>query len=466
MIPMFSLRLPLLAAALLTVLPVTALHAEEPERQELRALSYYYEQGDQAALEAELRRLRMKYPQWMPPEDLSRLSATAPSKEVDRFYRQVAGGEFEAARTTLAETRATYPEWIPPSEMTALLAVSEGQQNFEDALNTGDARRATELASRTPDLLRCDRVNNAWRLAEIHANEGRNSQAYGLYQSIIGVCGNGPELTATLEKADAVATDSQLTGLFDTAKSRFPADTPRLEALLLRLMAGRGAPKPATALASAPRSQPRSEAAPRPREPAAAPRPASAPARSSGGGGGSREVQRAKDRGDWATCLAASAGSNNAATQYNRGWCAYNLNRPMEAVDSFRRGLAGRLSAGEQRDAQFGIALSYLKMGMTEPAARIAAQVDLTRSQRLDVERQILDQRGVAAYRARNYTQAARYFDALEKISGGISRDLAMLRAWSYLNSGNTGRARSEFMKLHNELATVESARGLEAAAD
>lgn len=458
-----SFRPSLVALLLLTAGP-QALFAEEPPRGELQALSYYHQQGDRAATEAEMRRLRLKYPQWMPPSDLSKLGVSAPSQEIDRFYRQVAAGDYDAARATLAETKSAFPDWQPPAEMTGLLAVSEGQKRFDEALTAGDLRRATEIAGRAPDLLRCERINNAWRLAEAQTAAGRKAQAFGLYQSILGACTNSADLAATLEKADQVASEAQLRGLFDTALRRFPAEATRYQALQERLLAGRGITGSAPERTAAPAVAAKP---PRPRE-AARSSGAQAPAAGGSGGGSAspRSVQSAKDRGDWAGCLAASEGSANAAAQYNRAWCAYNLDRPMEAVDSFRRAMAGRMSATERRDAQYGIALAYLKMGMTEPAAQIAAKVDLTRSQRVDVERQILDQRGVAAYKARNYVQAIRYFDALEQISGGINRNLGMLRAWSYLNSGQRARARAEFLRMHNELASVETARGLEAAGD
>lgn len=453
-----SLRLPLLA--LLLSAGAQMLNAQEPPRSELQALSYYHQQGDRAATEAEIRRLRLKYPQWMPPADLSKLSVTAPSQEIDLYYRQIAAGDYEGARSTLAQTKAAFPDWQPPAEMTTLLAVSEGQKRFDEALSAGDPRRAADLAGRIPDLLRCERINNAWRLAEAQTATGRKTQALGLYQSILETCTNSNDLSATLEKADQIADEAQMSGFFDIAFRRFPAEAPRFQALQTRLLAGRGKAAPPAKAAPAPAAGP-GPAGARPAAPARAPAAAG-----SSTGGGARNVQAAKDRGDWAGCLAASEGSATTAAQYNRAWCAYNLDRPLEAVDSFRRALQGRMTATERRDAQYGIALAYLKMGMTEPAAQIAAKVDLTRSQRVDVERQILDQRGVAAYKARNYVQAIRYFDALEQISGGISRNLGMLRAWSYLNSGQRARARAEFLRMHNELASTETARGLEAAGE
>lgn len=220
------------------------LNAQEPPRSELQTLSYYHQQGDRAATEAEIRRLRLKYPQWMPPADLSKLSVTAPSQEIDLYYRQIAAGDYEGARSTLAQAKAAFPDWQPPAEMTTLLAVSEGQKRFDEALSAGDPRRAADLAGRIPDLLRCERINNAWRLAEAQTATGRKTQALGLYQSILETCTNSNDLSATLEKADQIADEAQMSGFFDIAFRRFPAEAPRFQALQTRLLAGRGKAAP------------------------------------------------------------------------------------------------------------------------------------------------------------------------------------------------------------------------------
>lgn len=135
----------------------------------------------------------------------------------------------------------------------------------------------------------------------------------------------------------------------------------------------------------------------------------------------------------------------------------------MEAIAQFETALRGRLDATQRRDAHYGIALSYLKMGMSDNAARLAAVTDLTRQQRVDVERQILDQRGVAAYNRGDYRRAIEFFDAIQGLTGSLRRDLDVLRAYAYLNSNQRARAREEFTRLHNALATAETRRGLAA---
>ena len=90
--------------------------------------------------------------------------------------------------------------------------------------------------------------------------------------------------------------------------------------------------------------------------------------------------------------------------------------------------------------------------------------MDFTPDQRLDIESQILDKRGVAAYNRRDYGRAIAYFNELERVTGVVRRDLALLRGYAYLNSGQKAQARAEFQKLHNQMATQASRRALSEA--
>lgn len=460
-----------LIVLLLSAVPLAAQDGAPPP-DELLALNFYLQQGDSAATEAELRRLQIKYPGWTPPDDLSRLSVTGPTTEIDEIYRLIAASDFVRAREAITAAQAAWPSWNPPEDMLALLAVGEGQVALDQALTAGDAARAIEIATGTPGLLRCDRINNAWRIAEAQAAAaGGKPAALGTYRAVLSACVDPVQLSATLEKADPAATTEELEALFAGVEARFPDRRDEWQALKARLMAGRGvavaAPAAGTPDATAPTIRPRPRPDPAARAaPAAAAAPrASGGAGSGGGGGGStNSVNAAAAAGDWTRCLALSDGSRIAAVIYQRGWCAYNLERPMEAAAAFRTALDGRLDASQKRDARYGLALAYLKMQMPEEASRLAAATGFTAQQRLDIERQILDQRGVAAYQKRQYRQAIDYFNELERLNGSIRRDLAILRAYAYLNGGNQPEARRQFQRLHDQMATTDSLRGLQAS--
>ncbi|MDG4650393.1 hypothetical protein P6F26_18260, partial [Roseibacterium sp. SDUM158017] len=169
------------------------------------------------------------------------------------------------------------------------------------------------------------------------------------------------------------------------------------------------------------------------------------------------------ERGAWAQCLSLSQGSSDLDIVYQRGWCAYNADRAMEAISAFdettRRATSGEL----RRDASYGLLLAMLRINMTEQAAQVAAAAPLTRQQRIEVEGQILDQRGVRAYESGDYARAAAFFAAHSQLTGTTRRDLAMLHGYALLNSGDRAGARAIFERLHRQLATAETRQAMRA---
>ncbi|MCE8421713.1 hypothetical protein LZ190_24205, partial [Rhodovulum sulfidophilum] len=155
----------------------------------------------------------------------------SPAAEIDRIYRQIAAGDLTEARQAMDETSRNFPGWTPPPEMERLLATAEAQAAFDAAASAGNAGAAIEIARRTPAILRCDRVNNAWRLAELQAAAGQKPAALQSYRGVIASCSGLSEVTATLEKAEAVASDAELVELFRLANAQLPGSGPALKAL-------------------------------------------------------------------------------------------------------------------------------------------------------------------------------------------------------------------------------------------
>jgi len=176
------------------------------------------------------------------------------------------------------------------------------------------------------------------------------------------------------------------------------------------------------------------------------------------------QTRSAAASGAFRDCLARSARPRSLDIAYERAWCAYNLERPLESLALFSATAEAGLGGTVRRDARFGMALSLLKRNMTDDAARIAAATDLTDQQRREVEVIILDQRGVQAYEAGDFQGAVDYFNALEEAQGGLRRDLAMLRGYAFLRLGEREKARAQFQQLHDVLATAETRTALNAA--
>ncbi|WP_177174655.1 tetratricopeptide repeat protein [Loktanella fryxellensis] len=462
---------------------------DAPTPDDLRALRYYVEQDEQAAVTAELRRLRTAFPDWTPPEDPAALVGPTggPAGEVDDIYAAIARGDVAAARRMLSETRRSFPDWTPPGDMTNLLATAEAQGKFDTALSRGDAEGALRIGLATPELLRCTRINNTWRLAELEQSRGRDAAALAAYRQIVGSCSGESDLIATIEKADAVASEADLRALITLAGNRLPGSRAALAAVQSRLLAGRGgadagsaATPPAAAKPATPAAAPSAGPAPAPVAAPAAAQPATpAPGRGvvaaaavasplsrlpASGDGRVGSTRSAAQAGDFRDCTERSTNPRSLDIAYERAWCVYNLERPLEALALFTAAANGPLSGVVKRDARYGMALALLKQDMTDAASRIAAETDFDTSQRRTVEGIILDQRGVRAFAQGDYPAAIRYLNALETLDGSLRRDLGLLRGYAYLNGGDKATARTLFERLNSELETPESRAGLRAS--
>ncbi len=450
----------------LVALGLSAADLQAQSADDLRALRYYLQQNDQDAAQAELRRLRIAFPDWRPPSDLNELMTPRASATVDEgaIWRQIERRDYAGARQLIEQGRQSVAGWTPPSDLLRALETNEAQDNFTTAVNARDATQAIAIIRRAPQLLSCERINNAWLLADMYILAGQNSNALTAYRNTVQSCPSFGQQQPTLEKSSAIASRSQLGDLFSVARQANPGARAQLDQLEARLTGGGAAPS--TATAAAPRAQP--AAAPRR---TATPAPAASPAPSGSslplrGDGRITEVRRLKEREQFARCLAASQSPRSLDVLYERSWCAFSHDRPTEALVGFQAAARAGDALGPniRRDAHFGMALAYLSMNMTEQGAAAAGQVRLTETQHREVEGIVLDQRGVRAYRAGDYRQAIGYFNSYEQTNGALRRDLALLRAYAYLNSGQRAAARAEFERLHAQLATAETRQGLNAA--
>ncbi|MCC5988817.1 MAG: hypothetical protein JJT95_14150 [Pararhodobacter sp.] len=471
-------------AALLAPAPLAA----DPGAEDLRALIYYLDHNDQRSVQAEMRRLRAQFPGWSPPDNLDALrslggQATATVDEAP-IWARIERGDYSGARELINQGRREVPGWTPNAEMLQILELNEGQAAFDAAVSRRDHDAAIAAARRTPALMRCEAINNAWQLAEMYELADQRGHALNTYRGVLGTCTRYQDAEPTLEKANEIASLEQLGELFEAARQAAPANADRLDALEQRLRAGRGGAAPAqTAQASSAQqgsgSGGNAQANAASGTAAAAPSAPTAPAASVGGGslplrgdGRVTRVRASKEAGDWAACLTGSSNPRSVELLYERAWCAYNMDRPGEALAGFsaaaRAGSA--LGGNVPRDASFGVMLASLELGMTEEAARLAASTNLTSEQRVEVESIILDQRGVRAYLGGEYRQSIDYLDALERLAGSLRRDLAMLRGYAYMNTRQLEEAHEAFSRLHSELATdetraaIESIRGMRMA--
>ena len=440
---------------------VGAAHAQTASYDDLRALRYYLQQGDENATRAELRRLRAAHPDWRPPSDMNELlapRAAAATVDEGAIWRLIERRDYAAARREIDTSRQSVPGWTPPADLLRVLETNEAQDAFTSATAARNATDAIAIARRSPQIMSCERINNAWLLSDMYVLAGQDAAAVTTYRNTVQSCTGYSQMEPTLEKASAVASRSELSSMFDVARDANKAETQRLNTLEKRLLGG-GAPTPRPAAAPAPRAQ----------AVAAAPRPAPESATPSrlpvSGDGRVAEVRALKEREQYARCIAASQNPRSLDVLYERSWCLYSHDRPTESLVGFQAAASAGDAIGPNvgRDAHYGLALSYLSMNMTEQGAQTATRARLTDTQRAEVESIVLDQRGVKAYRNGDYRQSIAYFNALEKLKGGLRRDLSILRAYAFLNAGERVQAKSEFERLHTQLATAETRQGLNA---
>ena len=453
----------------------TAAAQEVPNAQDLNAIRYYIAQNETASIAAELQRLENAFPDWTAPDDLAALelmAPTTPKTEIDSIFTLIARNDIVSARRELSAAREAFPDWVPPEDMLSLLATANAQTAFDAAITARDPDAALRIAMDELAILRCNRINNGWKLAELKKQTGDRAGALSAYLQIVRACSLTVDVVATIEKADSVATEDEMRALVATAQQRIPGSGTTFDALLIRLMAGRGVAVAATPATSAVAATPR----PAPQPSASTQAQASAPVIVPGTPLGSplaelrrsgdsrlRQVRASAQTGDFRTCTAQSVTPRSLQVAYERAWCVFNLDRPLEALALFTA-VADGLSGTVSRDARYGMALSMLQRNMTSAASRIAAETDFTIDQRRTIESTILEQRGVRAYQEGNYSQAITYFDGMETLVGILRRDLSIMRADAYLNSGDRATARTLFTHLNNALSTAETRTGLKAA--
>lgn len=472
----------IVSALIAPLLVGTLLHAQsQPTDSDLEALRFYLREENQVAVSSEIRRLQQTFPGWEPPENLDSLLAESNlGPTIDRIYRLIAQEQYQAARDLIAQTEEENPSWAPPQEMTDLIRISEAQGAFDTAVEREDAQSAIGIARGIPELISCDRVNNAWLLADMYMVLDQDNSASQVYRGIVRTCSSVDILVATLEKANEVVSLTELAQLSDLAQNQSPSAAAQIRTTEDRLRAGRGEPArwsngdTVTDLDNETLASIRPEARPPNlgRAPSSSPtrtstssptttvRTASSPAPAAN----LTRLQAAAQRGAWRECLQLSNGRSSPEVVYQRGWCAFNADRPLEAIASFKDSRQRLGSATQQRDASYGLMLSLLRMNMTEEAAAYAAATHLTNQQRREVEAQILDQRGVRAYESGQYGRAVAFFNEHQRLTGVMRRDLELLRGYALLNDGHREEAKRIFQNLHNKLATPETRQALRAA--
>lgn len=187
------------------------------------ALRYYARIGDVERLEAEIARLRALDPGWEPPKDLFTPQAATPGVDESPFWALLSSGKFAEARAAIAEQRRQSPSWQPSAKLLQELDVAEGATRLRGASDTKRWQDVIDAAAAQPEAVACNRLDNAWRLAEAYAELKQTDRAFDRYKTIVSQCPKAKERRDTIFKASRYLSPDQLRELTAIGATANPA---------------------------------------------------------------------------------------------------------------------------------------------------------------------------------------------------------------------------------------------------
>lgn len=187
------------------------------------ALRYYARIGDVERLEAEIARLRALDPSWEPPKDLFAPQPATAGVDESPFWSLVSAGKFAEARAAIAEQRRKTPSWQPSAKLLQELELTESSGRLRSASDTKRWQDVIDAAAAQPEAVACNRLDNAWRLAEAHAELKQTDRAFDTYKTIVSQCPSAKERRDTIFKASRYLSPAQLRELSALGATANPA---------------------------------------------------------------------------------------------------------------------------------------------------------------------------------------------------------------------------------------------------
>ncbi|KAA0576994.1 hypothetical protein FZ983_22580 [Azospirillum sp. B21] len=187
------------------------------------ALRYYARIGDGERLEAEIARLRALDPTWEPPKDLFAPQPTTPGIDETPFWNLVSAGKVAEARAAIAEQRRKSPSWQPSDKLLQELDLAESAGRIRSASDTKRWQEVVDAAAANPEAVACNRLDNAWRLAEAYAELKQTDRAFDTYKTIVTSCPKAKERRDTIFKASRHLSPDRLRELTALGATANPA---------------------------------------------------------------------------------------------------------------------------------------------------------------------------------------------------------------------------------------------------
>ncbi|AWN41778.1 hypothetical protein [Methylobacterium durans] len=186
------------APVILETSPSTSLQAEIVDESALR---YYAANGQTQRVQAEIRRLQRRYPNWVAPTDLDTVKPSPP--EEAPLWDLFTAGRFDDLRASIAARRAVDPDWQPSEELARKLSRGTFRSEVKVAAQSGAWSEIVARIKADPDAMQAPDIDIAWYVAEAYARIGQTTAAAGVYRGILERQSETALRLATIQKAMA-----------------------------------------------------------------------------------------------------------------------------------------------------------------------------------------------------------------------------------------------------------------------
>ncbi len=164
------------------------------------ALRYYAAHNEIDRYEAELKRLRMLYPDWTPPARFAD-EGTDPEAELWALY---AADDLDGLAAAIAAREAADAAFAPSADLSDKIALKTARRDLLAADEAGDAARVLALAADRGDLGGCADLDAAWRIAAARLAVDGPQAAAADYRGLLQACDDVEARIASVQKALAL----------------------------------------------------------------------------------------------------------------------------------------------------------------------------------------------------------------------------------------------------------------------
>ena len=173
---------------------------------ELNALRYYAHSRDLNRVAAEIRRIKLDYPNWNPPEDL--YSDEKPRVDEQPLWDLYLKKDYAGIEAKMAEMKQANPDWTPTHDFTDKYAHAKASAEVIAKSDDKQWSDVVAVATSQDGLVNCNEIDLAWRIAEGFARTGDEAKATDIYAFILTSCANQPARMGTVQKASEILTDT------------------------------------------------------------------------------------------------------------------------------------------------------------------------------------------------------------------------------------------------------------------